>query len=79
MKFLPLKDAIRLPFLISRKVLFLETRGKVKIDAPIKTGMIQIGYGKVGIFETKLSRSIWLSGKVNFKGRANIVHGTKFL
>lgn len=78
LKYLPLKDAIKLPFLISRNVFLLETNGTIKIDAPIKTGMIQIGYGKVGIFDMKRSRSIWeVSGKVTFKGKAKIGHGAK--
>lgn len=77
-KYLPLKDAIKFPFLISRNVLFLETKGRIKIDAPIKTGMIQIGYGKIGIFDMNRSRSIWqVSGEVTFKGKAHIGHGTK--
>ena len=78
LKYLPLKDAIKFPFLISKNVFFLETNGTIKIDATIKTGMIQIGYGEVGIFDMERSRSIWqVSGKVTFKGNANIGHGTK--
>lgn len=78
LKYLPLRDAIKLPFLISKNVFCLETNGTIKIDAPIKTGMIKIGYGKVGIFDMKRSRSIWqVSGHVIFKGDANIGHGTK--
>lgn len=78
LKYLPLKDAVKFPFLISSKVFFLETNGTIKIDAPIKTGMVQIGYGEVGIFDMKRSRSIWkVSGEVTFKGKAHIGHGTK--
>lgn len=78
LKHLPLKDAIKLPFLISKRVLFLENKGTINIDAPIKTGMIQIGYGRIGIFDMKRSRSIWeVSGKVTFKGRTRLGHGTK--
>ena len=77
-KYLPLKDALKLPFFISKKVYLLETNGIIKIDAPIKTGMIRIGYGDIGIFDFKRSRSIWqISGKIIFKGNANIGHGTK--
>ena len=78
LKYLPFKDAIKCPFLISNKVFLLKTKGKVTIDAPVKTGMIQIGYGKVGIFDMQRSRSIWENtGKVIFKGKAKIGHGTK--
>lgn len=78
LKYLPFKDAIKLPILISRNVFLLETNGSIKIDAPIKTGMIQIGFGNIGIFDMKRSRSIWqVSGKVTFKGEAYIGHGAK--
>ncbi len=44
----------------------------------IRTGLIQFGYGNVGIFDNKKSRSIWeVSGTVIFKGRCNIGHGSK--
>ena len=40
--------------------------------------MISIGYGEVGIFDMKRSRSIWqVYGEVVFKGKANIGHGSK--
>ena len=78
LKYLPLKDAVKFPFLISKNVFLLETNGTIELDAPIKTGMIKIGFGKIGIFDMKRSRSIWqVSGKVIFKGKANIGHGTK--
>lgn len=78
LKYLPFKDAIRLPFLISNNVFCLETNGNIKIEAQIKPGMIKIGFGKVGIFDMNRSRSIWqVSGNVIFKGNAEIGHGTK--
>lgn len=78
LKYLPLKDAIKLPILISSNVYLLKTEGRIKIECPIQTGIIQLGYGEVGIFDMKRSRSIWqVSGKVVFKGRANIGHGSK--
>ena len=40
--------------------------------------MIKIGFGSVGIFDKTNSRTIWqVSGRVVFKGRANIGHGSK--
>lgn len=78
LKYLPIHEAIKLPFLISKNVFFLKTGGTIQIDAHIKTGMIQIGYGKIGIFDMKRSRSIWqVSGQIVFKGKAHIGHGTK--
>jgi len=77
-KYLPFKQAIKIPIKVSKQVYLLHTGGQIKFDCPIHTGMIQIGYGGVGIFDKKVSRSIWeVSGTVVFKGRANIGHGSK--
>lgn len=77
-KYLPIKQAIKLPILISRKVYLREISGKILIKGPIRPGLIQLGYGNIGIFDNKKSRSIWeVSGTVIFKGRANIGHGSK--
>ncbi|MFN8356329.1 MAG: hypothetical protein U0Y10_17870 [Spirosomataceae bacterium] len=77
-KYLPLRQAIKLPIFVSKKVYFMNVGGKIIFDCPIKTGMVQIGYGEVGIFDRKVSRSIWkVSGSVIFKGKANIGHGSK--
>lgn len=77
-KYLPFKDALKLPIFISSNVYLLETKGEIILNCPIKTGTIQIGFGKIGIFDRKRSRSIWqVSGKVIFNGIANIGHGSK--
>jgi acetyltransferase-like isoleucine patch superfamily enzyme len=56
----------------------MKTGGNIIFDCPIKTGMINIGYGEVGIFDKKVSRSIWqVSGTVIFKGKVHIGHGSK--
>lgn len=78
LKYLPFRQAIKLPILISNKVYLRVTSGKLIIDCPISTGLIQFGYGNVGIFDNKKSRSIWeVSGKIIFKGKCNIGHGSK--
>lgn len=78
LKYLPFNQAIKLPILISNKVFLKEMKGKIKIESPIKTGLIQIGYGDVGIFDKKNSRTIWkVSGELIFKGKARIGHGSK--
>jgi hypothetical protein len=77
-KYFPFRVAIKLPVFVSRNVFLLKTEGTIEIDAPIETGMIKIGYGEIGIFDMQRSRAIWqVSGKVTFKGTANIGHGTK--
>jgi NDP-sugar pyrophosphorylase family protein len=80
LKYLPLKQAIKLPILLSNKVYLKVTAGQIKIDCPITTGLIHFGYGDVGIFDNKKSRSIWeVSGTVIFKGKCRIGHGSKIL
>lgn len=57
-KYFPIKQAIKFPIRVSNKVSLLEMGGKIIIDCPISYQMIQIGYGKVGIFDKEVSRSI---------------------
>lgn len=77
-KYLSFKQAIKLPVLLSRKVYLKKTKGVIEINHPITFGMIKIGFGDVGIFDEKRSRTIWqLYGKVIFNGTANIGHGSK--
>ena len=70
--------ALKFPILISSKVVFIALKGKLVLQAPLHFGMIKIGFGDVGIFDKKKSRSIWeLNGKIIFNGTANIGHGSK--
>jgi acetyltransferase-like isoleucine patch superfamily enzyme len=77
-KFLPLKVAVKLPILVSPRVWLKTCSGKIEIIGDIYLGMIKIGFGEVGIFDKKHSRSILeFSGKIIFNGTANIGHGSK--
>jgi hypothetical protein len=79
LKYLPLKQAIKLPIWISRHVFLMQMAGKIVIDSPnISTRMICIGFGGVGTFDHHKSRSIWkVAGTVVFKGKTLIGHGSK--
>lgn len=77
-KYLPFRQAVRFPFLISGKVSLRTMQGKIRLECPVSFGLIRIGLGDVGIFDNRRSRSIWdVSGTVVFKGKANIGHGSK--
>ena len=77
-KYLPFKQAVHLPFFISRKVYFREISGSILLDCPVSPGIVRIGFGDVGIFDDKKSRTIWdVTGTVLFKGKADIGHGSK--
>jgi acetyltransferase-like isoleucine patch superfamily enzyme len=77
-KYFPIKTAVKLPVLIANNIYLHKTKGKITINGPIKTALIQIGYGKVGISDFKRARGIWqVAGEVVFNGRAFIMHGCK--
>lgn len=75
--YFPLKEAIHLPVLISHRTWLKKLRGEVKLEQ-FYFGMVKIGFGDVGVFDQKRSRSIWeVTGLVLFKGMARIGHGSK--
>ncbi|HEK19782.1 acyltransferase [Mucilaginibacter sp.] len=77
-KYFPFKTAIKFPVLISNNVFLHQMKGRVIINGPIRTALVQIGYGKIGIADFKRSRAIWeVHGDVIFNGRAFIMHGCK--
>ena len=79
LRYLPLRQAWRLPVLVSHRVWLKELGGHVRIEADrVTTGMIQLGFGDVGIFDQQRSRSMWqVSGEVVWRGRARLGHGCK--
>lgn len=80
LKYLPFKQALKLPVLISKNVYLKEVSGRIHFDCPIRFGLIQIGFGNVGIFDKKMSRTIWdVSGDVTFHGFGTIGHGSKIM
>ena len=77
-RYLPWKQALHFPFWISSRTSLRQVKGRVELKGPLETGMIRIGYGNIGIFDHKRSRSIWeVRGTVVFDGKAEIGHGSK--
>ena len=77
-KYLKFKDALKMPILVSHRVLLMETEGKIEINKYLKTAMVRIGFGKVAIFDQHNSRTIWqVSGLVVFSGNTHIGHGSE--
>ena len=77
-KYFKFKDAIKLPIFVSKRVRLSKLQGKITV--PVKTGMIQIGFGDIGIFDKYKSKSILkLSNNslITFNGRAKIGLGSK--
>lgn len=78
LRYFKLADALKFPVLISGNVYLRTCEGKIVIEAPLRFGMIEIGYGAVGIFDDKKDRAIWHNmGEVIFERNANIGHGSK--
>ena len=73
-RYLPFKQAIKLPFQISSNILFRKMKGTVTLDCPtISRGMIQIGYRRIGVFDNKRNKGIWeVDGDIIFRGSAII-------
>jgi acetyltransferase-like isoleucine patch superfamily enzyme len=78
-KYLPFKQAIRFPFVISHRVWLMAAKGKVHINSHnLSPAMIKIGFGEVSIFDQIRERSVWrVLGEVTFSGGAALGHGTK--
>lgn len=77
-KYFRLKDAIKLPVWIAKNTIFNSIKGNIIISGPVKRGMVKIGFGYVGIFDKKRSKTILeINGEVHFKGPALIGHGSK--
>ena len=76
--YFPFKTAVKLPVVVSHRTFLRELNGKVNLPENIDTAMVKIGFGDVGHYDRKRSRTIWqVSGEVNFSGKASIGHGSK--
>lgn len=76
--YFPLRTALRLPVAVSHRTYLRELHGEIVLPETVKPGMIKIGFGDVGHYDRKRSRSIWqVSGKVTFHGKTSIGHGSK--
>lgn len=78
LRYFPFSEAMRFPVLLSRKVSFIHLSGQVKLEGPIKTGMIRLGFKTIGIFDYSYSRTLWdVYGTVVFKGEACVGQGVR--
>lgn len=76
--YFPLKTALKLPVVVSHRTYLRELHGKVELPEKVETAMVKIGFGDVGHYDRKRSRSIWqVSGTITFGGKASIGHGSK--
>ena len=78
-RLLPFNEAIKLPIIVSNKTKLISLSGKVHLTK-VKTGIIRIGFGGAEHIDYKYSRTLLkIDGVANFKGRAKIGLGSKFI
>ena len=76
--YFPFKTALKLPVVVSHRTYLRELHGKVTLPEKVETAMVKIGFGDVGHYDRKRSRTIWqVRGTVAFGGKASIGHGSK--
>ena len=69
---------MKTPVVVSHRTYLRELHGKVELPEKVERAMVKIGFGDVGHYDRKRSRSIWqVSGIVAFGGKASIGHGSK--
>jgi acetyltransferase-like isoleucine patch superfamily enzyme len=78
LRYLPLRQAVRLPVLVSHRVAFFDFNGRVRVPEGARIGTVLLGFGNNGAFDYKRSRSVWqVVGEVIFEGPARLGHGFK--
>lgn len=67
-----------MPIFIYWRSELYKMKGKITIDAPVKTGMIKFGRRRLGTQDILYSRTIWeVLGTLVFKGDTSIGRGSK--
>lgn len=76
LKFLPIKQAIRFPIIAYGKIKIHSFYGRIIIDAPIKTGMIKLGYRWLDLYPSGyLPTQLLIVGDLIFEGNCVISGG----
>lgn len=75
---LPFAQALRLPVLVSHRVVLHRLTGRIIVPEDAPTGLVRLGFGRVDYFDRHRERSVWFNaGTVTFQGRADLGHGSK--
>ena len=77
--YFPLKKAVRLPILVSNRVVLQRLGGGVEIEGQLTTGMLLLGYHNLGGHDKKGDRTVWqVDGIIKIRGkRIDIGRGSK--
>lgn len=72
------KNAYKLPICVRFNSLLKDLTGEVLIESEIQSKMLLIGFGEIGIFDKRYSRTILeIKGKMILHGKAFFGHGAK--
>jgi len=78
-RLLPLKHAIYLPIIVSRKTKLRSLSGRVHLQK-IRTGIVRIGFGGTDMMDYHYERTILkITGDVYFKGKTKIGVGARIM
>ena len=76
--YFPFKTAIRMPVFVCWRSELYTMKGKIVIDAPVRTGMVKLGAHGLGTQDLLYTRTMWeMSGTLVLKGKAIIGRGSK--
>lgn len=76
-KYFGIKQGLKLPVLLTNSVILRCCKGSVKINSPLKRGMIMMGFNSTPLSTLK-EHSVWnVEGEVIFERVANLGLGTK--
>lgn len=77
-RYLPLRQAVKLPILVSHRVAICGFGGTVKIKGPARPASVLLGFGNVGVYDYRRARSVWqVVGDVVFEPPVRLGHGFK--
>jgi acetyltransferase-like isoleucine patch superfamily enzyme len=77
-RYLPLRQAMRLPILVSHRVALCDFSGTVTIKGAPRTASVLLGFGNVGVYDYRRARSVWqVVGDVIFEPPVRLGHGFK--
>lgn len=77
-RYFAFNKACLLPVRLNKRCSLINLKGALEIEGEISPGMIQIGFGEVGIFDKNKEHSVWnVRGKIIFRGKCFLGTGIR--
>jgi acetyltransferase-like isoleucine patch superfamily enzyme len=77
-RYLPLRQAVKLPILVSHRVAICDFGGTVTLRGSARPASVLLGFGNVGVYDYRRARSVWqVVGNVTFEPPVRLGHGFK--